>query len=203
MHENWKYTLEFLDSKLSNLSKICFDIDKESRAILGIIAKHGPISETRISSLGKRRIILSRDIIRYRLLTSDLSGKDDYLSVKKGKKIGNLHIVEKLYSLTLKGLLASLSEVPLRENFWMKHYINMINKISNDITSKEFLNHIYYHIVLFLIFNSKKEGMLTNYKNPETDFYDEYYPEGPLGNLLGQHNIKGIPIAFKELFVNS
>lgn len=203
MHENSKYTLDFLDTELKKLSKICFNIDRESRAILGIIAKHGPSSETRITGLGKRRIILSREIVRYRILKSDLSGNDNFLLMKKGKKIGNLQKIEKLYSLTFKGILASLSEVSLRENFWIKHYMNMITDISDEITAQEFLFHIYCHIVVFLIFNSKKEGMLTNYKNPETDFYDEYYPEGAIGNLIAQQYVKGIPIEFKDIFVNS
>ncbi len=203
MHENSKYTLDFLDIELKKLSKICFNVDRESRSILGIIAKHGPSSETKITGLGKRRIILSREIIRYRILKSDLSGTDNFLSMKKGKKIGNLQKVEKLYSLTFKGVLASLSEVSLRENFWIKHYMNMITDISDKTTAQEFLFHIYCHIVLFLIFNSKKEGMLTNYENPETDFYDEYFTEGVIGNLIAQQYVKGIPIEFKDIFVNS
>ena len=148
MQESSKYTLDFLDNQLKKLSKICFNLDKESRVILGIIAKNGPSSETKITSLGKRRTILSREIIRYRILKSDLSGKDNFLSMKKGKKIGNLQKVEKLYSLTFKGMLASLSEIPLRENYWIKNYIIMINSLTNEITSKEFLNHMYYHIVI-------------------------------------------------------
>lgn len=203
MHESSKYTLDFLDHELRKLSKICFNVDKESRVILGIIAKNGPSSETKITSLGIRRTILSREIIRYRILKSDLSGKDNYLSMKRGRKIGNLQKVEKLYSLTLKGVLSSLSEVPLRENFWMKNYMHMINKISDENTSKEFLNHIYLHIVLFLILHAKKVGILTNYENLETDFYDEYVSGGNISNLVGQTQIKGIPIEFKKIFVDS
>lgn len=203
MHGNWKYTLEFLDSKLRDLSKVCFDLDRESRLILEIIAKNGPVSETKIASSKKRTTNFSRDVVRYRLLKSNLSGKNDYLSRKNGKRIGNLQKVEKLYSLTFKGLLASLSVVPLRENFWMKSYMNMINKITDDITSKEFLNHIYTHVVLFLILHTKKDGMLTHYQNPETDFYDEYSSGGEISALLDQTHIKGIPIVFKELLLNS
>jgi len=203
LHGNWKYTLEFLDSKLRDLSKVCFDLDRESRLILEIIAKNGPVSETKIASSKKRTTNFSRDVVRYRLLKSNLSGKNDYLSRKNGKRIGNLQKVEKLYSLTFKGLLASLSVVPLRENFWMKSYMNMINKITDDITSKEFLNHIYYHIVLFLILHAKKDGMLTNYQNLETDFYDEYTSMGKITSLSEVTQIKVVPIDFKGIFVNS
>lgn len=198
-----KYTLNSLDDELNELAKICFDIDRESRAILGILAKYGPLSQTRITSLGKRRTILSRDIIRYRISKTDLSGKDDFLTVKKGKKIGNLKKVEKLYSLTFKGILASLSEVILSENFWIKNYVNILTEISDDITAKEFFHHIYHHIILFLIFHSKQEGMLTKYNNPETDFNDEYSFQGHLISLLFQQRIKGIPVNFKETFIDS
>lgn len=186
-----------------DLAKICFNLDKESKAILGILAKNGPSSQTRITRLGRRRIILSRDIIRRRISTTDLSGKDDFLSVENGKKIGNLKKVEKLYSLTLKGILASLSEVPLRENFWIRNYMNVLNEISDETTIEEFLYLIYNHIVLFLIFHSKQEGILTKYRNLEEDFYDEFSIDGPLYNLLFHQKIKGIPLDFKDTFVDS
>lgn len=202
MHKHSKYTLDFLNDELKKLSRLCFNIDKESRVILGIIAKNGPSSETKITSLGKRRIILSREIIRYRILNSDLSGKDNFLTMKKGKKIGNLKKIEKLFSLTFKGLLASLSEIPLNENFWVKNYLEMIKELTSEITASEFIKHLYFHVTVFMIYHSKKDGMLTHYKEPETDFYDEYYPEGPLGNLLSQTNIKGIPIESKDLFIH-
>lgn len=199
-----KDTLKFLDDELNELSKICFGIDRESRVILGILAKHGPLSQTKIASLGKRRMILSRDIIKYRISKSDLSGKDDFLSVKKGRKIGNLKKVEKVYSLTFKGILASLSEINLSENFWITNYMNVINEISDETTTEEFLHHIYHHIILFLIFHSKHEGMLTKYDNLEEDFNGEYWlDDGLLCNLLFQQKIKGIPFDFKYLFIDS
>ena len=46
-------TLNNLDNNLKKLSLYAFDIDKESRVILGIIAKNGPLTETKIASLGK------------------------------------------------------------------------------------------------------------------------------------------------------
>lgn len=205
LQENQIHTLNFLDSELKSLSKHCFKINRESRIVLGIIAKNGPVSEYKIYRLGKRKRIkhFKRDVIRYRLLKSDLSQKNDFLTMKKGKKIGNINKVEKLYSLTFKGFLASLPECSIKDNFWIKNYMNMISKLTNETISKEFLKHIYYHVILFLILHSQKSGMLTNYEHPETDSSDEYYMEGPIGILFAQDIIKSIPLEFQEIFVNS
>lgn len=203
MQGNSKYTLEVLDSKLEELSKHCFSIDRESRLVLGIIAKNGPISEYQIARIGKRRKHFKRDVVRYRILKSHLSKKNDFLSMKPGKQIGNIQKREKLYSLTFKGFLASLHECPIKNNFWIKNYLTMITKLTNETTAKEFLNHIYLHIVLFLILHARKVGILTTYENLEIDFYDEYGSGGEINSLPDQTQIKGIPIEFKEVFIDS
>jgi len=198
LHNESKFTLEFIDVQLRNLSKIAFEIDDESRAILEIMARNGPVTETRITRLGKRRTILTRDIIRRRLLVKDLS--IDFVSVEKGKRIRNLKKREKIFSLTFKGLLASLSEVPLQENFWIKNYLKMIESMNDNMTAKIFLNHIYYLVVAFFILHSNRKGLLTQFKNPEEEFYDNYYAEGSLSELLFKEQIKGIPDEYKDLF---
>lgn len=198
MHNESKFTLEFIDVQLRNLSKIAFEIDDESRAILEIMARNGPVTETRITRLGKRRTILTRDVIRRRLLVKDLS--TDFVSVEKGKRIRNLKKREKIFSLTFKGLLASLSEVPLQENFWIKNYLMMIESMNDNMTAKIFLNHIYYLVVAFFILHSNRKGLLTQFKNPEEEFYDNYYAEGSLSVLLLKEQIKGIPDEYKDLF---
>lgn len=199
MQKTDKFTLEILDGYLKNLSEFAFDVDKESKAILGIIAKHGPVNETKITHLGRRRIILSRDIIRRRLLVTDLSS--DFLSIKIGKKIGNLKGKrEKLYSLTFKGFLASIVETPIKENFWIKSYLEMIKKITDDLTINLLLNHIYYSVGAFLILHSNQRGFLKTFKNPEEEFYDNYSIEGALPQLLDKVQIKSVPEKNKELF---
>ncbi len=200
MQENTKFTLDYFDKNLRNLSGFAFDIDRESRVILGIIAKNGPVTETKITSLGKRRIILSRDIIRRRIVDTDLSS--DFLSTKKGKKIGNLKgKQEKFYSLTFKGFLASLFEIPIQENFWIKNYIKMIKNITSDITAKEFLNHIYFSVAAFLILHCNKRGMLTTFKEPEEEFFNNYGFEGALPQILEKTHVKGIPEEYEKLFI--
>jgi hypothetical protein len=203
LQEIVKLTQENLDASLKKLSKFAFDIDDESRAILGLVAKNGASTETKITKLGNRRIILSRDIIRRRLLVTDLSG--DFFTVKKGKKIGNLKgKQEKFYSLTFKGILASLYETKLSENYWIKNYISNIEKITNKTIAELFLKHIHHCLIIHLILNSQTKGSLTNYKASQSDISDIYYSLGSLHNSVHTgHNVDGIPSQYKELFINS
>lgn len=190
-----------MDNHLKKMSGFAFGIDNESKTILGIIARHGPVTETKITSLGKRRTILSREIIRRRLLVTDLSS--DFLSIKKGRKIRNLKSKrEKLYSLTFKGFLASVVETPIQKNFWIKSYIEMVKKITDEVTVNLVLNHIYYSVVIFLVLHSNKKGILTTFKDPEEEFYDNYYVEGTISQLFEKTQVKGIPEEQKELFIH-
>ena len=200
MQDTQEITQNNLDHYLKNLSLFAFDIDKESRIILGIIAKNGPVTETKITSLGKRRTILSRDIIRRRLLITDLSS--DFLSVKTGKKIGNLQGKrERKYSLTLKGLLASLSEISIGKNFWIKNYNKMIENISSKVTSELFLRHIYFAIISFLILHSNRKGLLTKYSNIEEDF-EENYSYDAFEQITEKTQIRRINKEYRKLFVD-
>jgi len=198
-----KNTQENWDHALKKLSQFAFDIDDESRIILGLIAKNGASTETKITSLGIRRIYLSRDKIRRRLLLTDLS--KGFVSTKKGKKIGNLQGKrEKFYSLTFKGILASLYETKLGDNYWIKNYITNIEKITNKTISDMFLENMYHCIILHFLLNVKTRGSLTHYDTSQKDVSDNYYSRGYLHRLVySQNNIQGIPSEFKELFINS
>lgn len=200
MQNNLKITLENLDVELRKLSKIAFDIDDESRIILGLIAKHGMSTETRITSLGKRRILLSREKIRRRLLITDLS--NGFVSTKKGERIGNLQgKQERIYSLTFKGILASLSETKLSENYWIHNYLSNIESITNKKISELFLKNIYCATILFLLLNMRTKGSLTNYGDSQKDINDCYHYDGYLHYLVFSNNdIQGIPSNLHSLF---
>jgi len=168
---------------------------------LGIIAKNGLSTETRIASLGKRRTILSRDIIRRRLLVTDLSS--DFLSVKIGDKIGNLpEKREKIYSLTFKGFLASLAETSIQENFWVKNYVKTIKKKSDTTVAEIFLNHIHYMVGTFLVLHSRRRGLLTQDNDMEEDFFDYYFVGSTLHNLIRMRIIKKTYTKHKEFFIH-
>lgn len=202
MQEIPNLTQENLDNSLKKLSEFVFDIDDESRIILGLIAKNGLSTETKITSLGKRRIHLSRDKIRRRLLVTDLSS--GFVSEKKGKKIGNLKGKrERFFGLTFKGILASLCETKLRDNYWIKNYISNITKITNKTIADLLLQNMYHCIIIHLILHSQIEGSLTHYKGSQSDIDDIYYSLGSLHNSIHDGNVKGIPSQYKELFINS
>lgn len=195
-----EFTQEKLNFYIKNLADSAFDIDKESKVILGIIAKNGPCTETKITKLGKRRTILTREIIRRRLLKTDLSF--DFLSVEKGKNIGNLPgKTEKIYHLTFKGFLASLSEVSIQENYWTKKYIKKITDEIDSNTSIVFLKHISCMIGVFLVLNSRRTGLLTEDQDLELDFSDYYFIGSTIHDLIRMRVIKKIYAQHKEFFI--
>jgi hypothetical protein len=203
LQEITEFTQENWDNALRVLSKFAYDIDDESRIILGLIAKNGVSTETRITSLGKRRILLSRDKIRRRLLLTDLS--KGFVSIKKGKKIHNIKgKQEKLFSLTFKGILASLYETKLSENYWIKNYISEIEKVTNKTIAELFLQNIYHCVILHFLLNVKTRGSLTHYEASQKDVEDNYYSMGYLHHLVFSNNdIQGIPSNFHKLFMYS
>jgi len=109
---------------------------------------------------------------------------------------------EKFYSLSFKGFLASLCETPIRENFWVRNYIKLIGKISDDITANALLDHIYFSIVSFMILHSNKKGLLTKYSKPEKDIYDNYDTEGSLYKILWNMSTLRILPEYQEMFTH-
>lgn len=203
LEELTKLTLKNLDGLLKKLSFHAFGIDDPSRIILGIIAKKGPLNETRITRLGNSRIILSREIIRRRLLKTDLS--NDFVSEKKGRKIGNLqNKQERIFSLTLKGILASLFETKLSDNYWIKNYISNIEKITNKTIAQLFLQNIYHCILLHLILNANTGGSLSHSSSSQKDIKSRYDSFGNLHHAVYLGNdIEAIPLKYKDLFASS
>ena len=125
--------------------------------------------------------------------------------MKKGKKIGNLpDKQEKFFGLTFKGILASLSETPLQDNYWIKNYITTIEKLTSKKIAELFLQHIYHCIIIHLIQNSKIRGFLTDYTASLSDVKDMYYSRGPFYKSVHFDNdVKGIPVKHQDLFVHS
>ncbi len=197
-----KITQVNLDKSLKQLSDYVFDIDDESKIILGLIAKNGLSTETKITSLGKNRIHLTRDKIRRRLLVTDLS--NGFVSSKKGKKINLINKRKKIFSLTFKGILASLSETHLSDNYWIKNYISNIEQITNKTIAELFLQNMYHCIILHFLLNVNTKGSLTHYEASQKDVKNNYYSMGNLYYLVfSNNNIQGIPLKFQKLFMYS
>ena len=197
-----KFTLENMDSELQKLSKFIFDLDDESRTILGIIAKNGGSTEYKITNLGRRRIKLSRDKIRRRLLTTELA--DGFVTTRKGKKIGNIGKQERVFSLSLKGILGSLFETKLSENFWIRNYISNIEKMTNNVVSQLLLENIYYCITCYMILYANSYGSLTKSSSIPNDIKSNYDSFGRLHHIVfSGSDVKGINSNYQDLFVSS
>lgn len=203
MQELTKLTLKNIDGLLKKLSFHAFGIDEPSRIILGVIAKKGQLNETKITRLTIGRIILSREIIRRRLLKTDLS--NGFVSEKKGKKIGNLqNKQERIFSLTLKGILGSLFETKLSDNYWIKNYISNVEKITNETIAQLFLENIYHCILLHMILNVNTKGSLSDSSSTQKDIKSRYDSFGNLHHAVHLGNdIEAIPSKYKEPFASS
>lgn len=202
MQEYEKLTPNFMDARLSELSKLLFGIDRESRAILGILAKNGPATETKIARLGRRRSNLTRDTVRRRFLVTDLV--NGFVTAKRGKKIRNLNKYERIYHLKFKGFLASLYETPIQENFWITEYISKIEQVADKTTADAFLNHIYYSVLAFMVSHSNRKNILSIYESPEINFYENYgFMSGTFWQILAGSKIEGIPSTYSPLLITS
>ena len=150
----------------SFFSKKLFDIDKESRIILGVIAKHGPVVENKITNLGfKKSHQITREKVRYRLLKSDLSS--GYVIKKRGKRHRNIknafgknqEIIEKPYHLTFKGMVASLAETKFEENYMIKNYKKLFKHVDLKIYANLVIQLMKYALGVYMayaIINGRK-----------------------------------------------
>ena len=109
---------------------------------------------------------------------------------------------EKIFTLTFKGFLASLSQTNIHENFWIKSYIQFIKEITNEKISEYFLLHMYNHIMMFFTIHSKNLEILTKYKNPEIDFHYNYDFDFAF-HIINEKTIRNIPKKYHELFLFS
>jgi len=167
-----------IDNEISNLSEILFDIDKESKIILGVIAKNGPITEKKISELSFRRSHnIIRDNVRYRLNSKKNKSNlinEGFVTVKIGKKIGNIKSrSEKFYHLTFKGFLASLAKTRFDENYLIKLCSELIEYwIKKYNISENAVLWIKYNLGLFLAISQIEAINLTKLDHIQTKFYE-------------------------------
>lgn len=166
-----------IDDIIVEFSESLFDIDKESKIILGVLAKNGSLNEDQITDLGfKRSHIITRDIVRYRI-SNEKSAKSilkkGFIIQKDGDKIGNIkNKVEKIYHLTFKGLIASLAEIAFEENYLVRKYKELISSWVKSNNIPEFaIKLIKYNLALFMIKNVIEGSKLTDLNNIEANLY--------------------------------
>jgi len=166
-----------IDETLAKLSELLFEFDKESRIILGIIAKHGPLNEKKIVELAfKKSHKVSRDVVRYRL--SNVMNELNFLNIgivtkKEGKKIGNIKTkTESLYHLTIKGLIASLAKTNFEGNYMVFRLKELFSHWVKSYNIPEFaIQLIKYNLALFMIKNVIEGSKLTGLNKIQANIY--------------------------------
>lgn len=147
-----------IDRKLGKISSLLFDIDKYSVMILGVIAKHGPLNQKKISeiSFDSKSHNITRDVVRYRLHSSKNSAsltKSNFVIRQTGKRVGNIRSREEsTYHLLFKGFLASLSQTRFDQCYIVKNYVKHMPKWTIHYHIPEIsLQIIKFDLALFML----------------------------------------------------
>lgn len=158
-----------VDKILKGTSHNLFDLDKESRTILGTISKYGGITKYALGI----KTNLGRSTVRRRLvgINNDANSLlvNNYIYSKKGSKHKSGKTTT-LYFLTLKGLLASLSETRFDESYLQKIYFNYFPNY--DLLPKFLLQLIKNHICLFFLWHSIHGFDLSKQENIKNYFLE-------------------------------
>jgi len=207
-----------IDNVLAKLSRQLFDIDKESRTILGVIAREGLITEYQITKQGfKLYHEITREKVRRRLLVTDL--KDGYIIQKRGKRHRNIRkrkVITKPYALTLKGLIASLAITSFDDNYMVKKYFDLFKSWINKFNISELaIQVIKYNLALFMIKNVVEGSNFTTLKNIEPQIFtlnegdpllDPTFPHAPIYDKKLEEWMKKIRYRFhviQQLFIQA
>jgi len=205
-----------IDYVLAKLSRQLFDIDKESRTILGLIAREGLLTEYQIKEQGfKLYHEITREKVRRRILVTDLS--DGFLIKRKGKRHRNIRkVITKPYALTLKGLLASLAITSFDDNYMVKKYYDFFKSWINKFNISEIAIHVIkYNLALFMIKSVVEGSKFTTLKNIEPQIFtlnvgdpllDPTFPHAPIYDKKLEDWMKKIRYRFhvvQQLFIKS
>ena len=142
-----------------------------------MISEYGALNEYTLSpKMFKINADYSRDKIRYKLnhpKNSKTLLKLGFITQESGNKIGNIkNKSEKIYRLTFKGLMASLSTKKFENNYLVKNFKNFITKWADQYNVPEFsIIFMKYHLALFMLKNILDSSTLTGLKNIESNFF--------------------------------
>jgi len=141
-------TYNFNFKNIEELSKEVYPLDKASKTILEILAKHGNLSQTKIAlntGTGKKQV--PRSTIRRKLIGAPATvGLVPYgFLYEKHLNKHRYNKQENTYYLTLKGMLSSLhSGVPIKKFDIFSNYIDFL---SIQIVDKKILKFIEDYII--------------------------------------------------------
>jgi len=156
-----------IDKILANQSRSVFDIDRESIAVLQVIARNGPLNEYQIA---EKIYNVTRDAVRRRIygtvrLPSLL--KQSYLTKIKSKKF-KTGKQTKTFGLTLKGILASLAMVNFEDIYLINDHFKILGRFTDNTYNIVDFAILYckYHIGLVLTWYNMMNFDLTFEQEP-------------------------------------
>ncbi|MDE2590380.1 MAG: hypothetical protein KGL95_12045, partial [Patescibacteria group bacterium] len=176
-----KYIEKDFDSyaKISYLSKKSFTtLDIKSRKILWLIGKKGPLSETDIIDyFEEKKIKITKSAIQYRITNNKKRKQRNLLEsryVKQKSGISRGCSTQRIYSLTLKGFLASLSEISFENSYMVNKYWEFLQYHFGRI---KYLNllillAIKYNVAMFLFDNYVNHINLAEFNSLEDKIHD-------------------------------
>ena len=158
-----------LDEVLSKKSEALFEIDDSSRQILSLIAKNGPMT---IYKMAEERGISRPKIYRRMKGEGGYIGllDHDYLEIEREEAFPRIKgLTKKLYGLTCKGMVASLSNIKFEEVYLCKEFLQDIHQRSERKEFSEIIkNYLKAELAWWLQLHQENGLSLTNVKDFET-----------------------------------
>jgi len=164
-----------IDKVLADCSNVVFSLDKESKYILEILSKNGPLSEYQIAKIGNN-YNLSRDSIRRRIYGTTLlpSLFDlEFITIVNTEKHRTGKEIKK-FGLTFKGIIAVLTRINFEDIYITKYfYSKMKQLLGNKINIIELaILYAKYHIAFMMLW-CKLNALDLTQNNKVSNFFLE------------------------------
>ncbi len=166
-------------------SKI-FKLDEVSRAILAFIGANGPQTQSSLARHVGR--IQSRNPILTRIESKGGLLENDFLYEAPGNK-HKTGTVERLFGLTFKGFVASLSSIKFEETKLMQYYLkDLLETSKNQSIANLAFEYIRHNLALILLWHQVNGLDLTSQKNSDQYFsiFNNTYQYDKLPFVLDQ-----------------
>ncbi len=194
-----------IDKILAYQSRFVFNIDKESFAVLQIIAINGPLNEYQIA---QKIYNVSRDSVRRRIYGTSTNPsllKENFLVIIKSKKF-KTGKETKTFGLTLKGILTSLVKVNFEKNYIIKNHFKILYSLTDNKYNVVDFAFLYckYHIALVLTWYKMMNFDLTLQREAAELFSQgmkNYFLYGVIPNESSEKDWKNYLEIGKRLFV--
>lgn len=163
-----------IDDALKNLSSSLFEIDQDSRNILQLLAETPKMTEYELGKMGKK-YKMNRDLVRRRI-----NGTESMISLfmehfvypAEEHKFKEDSIIRH-YDLTLKGIIAVLTNIKFEESYHVKTFHNHLVKLIGTQMADLVIIHTKYHIASILSWYQVNQFRLTRFTAIDSLFHHE------------------------------